>query len=179
MTKGWRLTNEARTLTIEPIYALNVNCRTFLKHFKILRFLIIRLIYTRDGAIRRVDAEAQDEMLLIVIIGGAIKRTPWTARMSWMLNPLSAITISPSTRWSKNPDFLIIFLSLIDPLYTCETKLKWHIGDCDTSTLNVLDGLYWLVLTVCVALGSWLRGRINAKFSATESIITQRLFNFW
>ena len=43
---------------------------------KILGFLIIRAISTRDGAIPRVDVEAQTETLLFVIIGGAIKRTP-------------------------------------------------------------------------------------------------------
>ena len=101
---------------IEPIYALNVNGRILLKIIKILSFLIIRSICTGDMAIRRVDLKVQTEILLLVIIGGAIKRTPWTARMSWMLNPLSAITILPCSRWSRKPDFLTISLSLIDPL---------------------------------------------------------------
>ena len=70
------MTNEATTLTIEPIYALNVNGRTLLKILKILSFLIIRSICTHDVAILRVDVEAQAEILLFVIIGGAIKRTP-------------------------------------------------------------------------------------------------------
>ena len=71
-----RFTSEATTLAIKPIYALNVNGWIHLKNFKILSFLIIRSIRTRDGAIRRVDVEAQREILLFVIIGGAIKRTP-------------------------------------------------------------------------------------------------------
>ena len=71
-----RFTSEATTLAIKPIYALNVNGWIHLKNFKILSFLIIRSIRTRDGAIRRVDVEAQSQILLFVIIGGATKRTP-------------------------------------------------------------------------------------------------------
>ena len=45
----------------------------FSKLLKTLSFLIIRSICARDGAIRRVDVEAQTEILLLIMIGGAIK----------------------------------------------------------------------------------------------------------
>ena len=46
-----------------------------------------------------VAVDAQADSLFLAIIGGAIRRALRTARRSWILNPLSAIT--QSSGWSN------------------------------------------------------------------------------
>ena len=54
-----------------------------------------------------------------------------------MLNPLSAITASPSSSLSNKPLLSVMYLSLTFPVHSFETKLKYH-GVIPTSAFIVL-----------------------------------------
>jgi hypothetical protein len=85
-----------------------------------------------------VAVDARADSLFLAIIGGAIRHALWTASRSWILNPLSAITQSPGWSNSKKPLARTISLSLIQPVYNFDKKLKWQIGESETTNLNVL-----------------------------------------
>ena len=122
-------------------------------------------------AILLVRVEAEADTLFFLIIGGAERRTPWIARRSWMLKPLSAMTTSPSSNNLKMPDFCTISLSLMDPENTLETKLIWHIGDCDINNLKVFPDLYWLYVL------RWLEGLEGfSMWNSVQSMIARRFF---
>ena len=67
---------------------------SILKHFN---FRIILSTCTLDVATLLVAVEACDDTFLLDMTGGAIRTAPLRAKKSRMLNPLSAITISPGS----------------------------------------------------------------------------------
>ena len=79
-----------------------------------------------------------------------LRRWPWLnagmfrvhfrGRSRWrMLNPLSAITSSPSSRRSSNPLLSVIWASLMHPVYSLERNVTVPVGETPTRSLNVFE----------------------------------------
>ena len=71
--------------------------------------------------------------------GGILRVVP-NGKMSCMVNPLSAIIVSPPTNaWSRKPLLITISRSDIDPVYSWLIKVMAPLGAIPISPLRVCD----------------------------------------
>ena len=70
---------------------------------------IARSTWILSSAIRRVFSTSDTaNCTLPCSRGGMLSVTPFSAKRSWISNPRSAITLSPGSRRSNRPEFLVI-----------------------------------------------------------------------
>lgn len=138
-----------QTLTsIALAYGFIVNGKTPLTIAKHFNFLIIRSTWMRDVAILLDMVEVSEDATLFLIIGGAINFVWRSANKSWTLDPLSAIITSPGSKWSKNPLFLMISLSLMLPL-----EVRHKIDVCNGRDWHQqFKSVPWLVIAIGASL---------------------------
>ena len=95
--------------------------------------------------------------------GGTVKCRHWAAHLSKRLNPLSVIILLYLGNISKKPDFRVISLSLILPVYAFDTNVIAEFGATQTKKLLVLWCLYSYQVALC-----------SSKFSGVSINISEQ-----
>ena len=71
----------------------------------------------------RVSFTSQSDNFPFCMKGGMFKLTPLCERSSPIINPLSAMTLSPTSNKSNNPDLIVNSTSDMLPAQSSETKV--------------------------------------------------------
>jgi len=102
-------------------------------------------ILTRDIFLECVTSNPVN-CFLPFVDAGTWRRTHLVAKYSGKLKPRSAITWSPSSKSSINPEFFVITLSLVRPPQTFDKKCN---SSCWTNTNKELHSIMWFIVGVC------------------------------
>jgi len=81
---------------------------------------------------------------------GMFRETP-SGKMSWIVKPLSAITISPGCKCWRSPQSAVIALSEALPPYRSLAKVIHPLGATPIKALSVVRPLYWLYKWHCAS----------------------------
>ena len=106
-----------------------------------------------------------------LLSGGTVKCRHRAAHSSKRLNPLSTIILLYLGSISKKPDFRVIFLSLMVPVYAFDTNVTAEFGATQTKNLSVLWCLYSDQFALCsskffgVSINISQQSIIQTKFS--------------
>lgn len=161
-----KLTSAAQTCMIEFTYCSSVKGITPVRMVKHFSFLIKRSTCTHSFAILLVIVEALAESLPFFISGGASSFVCRRANRSWMLNPLSAIIVSPGFNWSKKAHFFCNFFVTNTAAEKVGNKVKmWYrwYGHKQFKSVSLL------VAAVCGPLWSYSVRSFNVELSAVNN----------
>ena len=114
------------------------------KMWKPFTRLIALSTWIRTDAISCVSTTyAWRRLLRSLRNGGMFNFSPRASSKSKIVKPLSAIMLSPlSYGNSRTPDLSVSSLSLMDPVYNCDTKQTASVGEIPISPFSVFLCLY-------------------------------------
>ena len=114
------------------------------KMWKPFTRLIALSTWIRTDAISCVSTTSAGRRLLRSLRnGGMFNFSPRASSKSKIVKPLSAIMLSPlSYGNSSTPDLSVSSLSLMDPVYNCDTKQTASVGEIPISPFSVFLCLY-------------------------------------